>query len=152
MSGIVSTFGLFMMGGGLAGLVIGRRVLSEAPLVITLQLGAIILMLWARLTFGRRSLHPTASPTDGGLVTTGPYRWLRHPIYAAVCLFSWACCIGHLSWLALGLAAVVTVGSAVRLFTEEQLLRARYPRTLTTLGEPEDSYRTCSEGTAGYGA
>ena len=127
MSGIVSTIGLLMMGGGLAGLVIGRQVLSEAPLVITLQLAAIILMLWARLTFGRRSFHATASPTDGGLVTTGPYRWLRHPIYAAVCLFSWACCVGHLSWLALGLAAVVTVGSVVRIFTEETLLRARYP-------------------------
>jgi protein-S-isoprenylcysteine O-methyltransferase Ste14 len=127
MSGIVSTIGFFMMGGGLAGLVIGRQVLSEAPLVITLQFAAIILMLWARLTFGRRSFHATASPTDGGLVTTGPYRWLRHPIYAAVCLFSWACFIGRLSWLALGLAAVVTAGSVVRIFMEETLLRARYP-------------------------
>lgn len=25
----------------------------------------------------------------GGLVTNGPYRFIRHPIYTAVCLFVW---------------------------------------------------------------
>lgn len=127
MSGIVSTIGVLMMVGGLSGLVLGRQVLSDVPAVIALQLAAVVLMVWARLTFGRRSFHATASPTEGGLVTTGPYRWLRHPIYAAVCLFAWACCVGHPSWSALGLAAVVTAGGVVRAFTEEALLRIRYP-------------------------
>jgi protein-S-isoprenylcysteine O-methyltransferase Ste14 len=130
MSGIVSTIGFVMMGGGLAGLVIAHQVVSAAPLVIALQVGAVVVMVWARLTLGRRSFHATASPTEGRLVTTGPYRWVRHPIYAAVCLFSWACCVGHLSRLALGLAAIVTVGGLVRVFAEEKLLRARYPEYL----------------------
>ena len=26
----------------------------------------------------------------GGLVTTGPYRYVRHPIYAAATYFAWA--------------------------------------------------------------
>jgi protein-S-isoprenylcysteine O-methyltransferase Ste14 len=41
----------------------------------------------ARVTFGRRSFHAAANPTAGGLVTTGPYRLIRHPIYTAACLF-----------------------------------------------------------------
>jgi len=44
-------------------------------------------MLWARLTFGGRSFHAGANPTAGGVVTTGPYRFVRHPIYAAILYF-----------------------------------------------------------------
>lgn len=127
MSRFVSAVGFLMMAGGLAGLIVGRQVLSAAPLAIVLQVTAVSLMLWARVAFGRRSFHATAAPTEGGLVTTGPYRWLRHPIYAAVCLFAWACCVGHPSWPAVGLAAVVTVGTVLRIVMEEALLRARYP-------------------------
>jgi protein-S-isoprenylcysteine O-methyltransferase Ste14 len=84
-------------------------------------------MVWARVTFGARSFHADASPTDGGLVTSGPYRWIRHPIYTAVCMFAWACFLGHSSWFALGMAALVSVGSVVRMLAEEKLLLARYP-------------------------
>ena len=47
-------------------------------------------MLWARLTFGWRSFHAGARPTEGGIVTRGPYHWVRHPIYLAILLFTWA--------------------------------------------------------------
>ena len=127
MSRPVSVVGFLLMVAGLAGLVVGGQVLSPMPAVIVLQLAAIGLMVWARYTFGRRSFHATAAPTEGGLVTTGPYRWVRHPIYAAVCLFSWACCFGFPSWRAFGLAAVVTFGSVMRIYAEEALLRRQYP-------------------------
>jgi protein-S-isoprenylcysteine O-methyltransferase Ste14 len=84
-------------------------------------------MIWARLTFGRRSFHATATPTDGGLVTTGPYRFIRHPIYSSVCLFAWASCVGHPSALSVALATFVSLGAAIRIAAEETLLRARYP-------------------------
>lgn len=127
MATLVSASGLLLMGAGLVGLILGHQVLSPAPAVVTLQLAAVALMVWARRTFGWRSFHATAAPTAGRLVTVGPYRWLRHPIYAAVCLFGWACCLGFPSWRALVLAAVVTVGAVLRIFTEESLLRQRYP-------------------------
>ena len=97
---------------------------------ITLQVLAALLMLWARLTFGMRSFHATANPTAGGLVTAGPYRYWRHPIYAAVLLFMWTGIFAHragptLVDLALGvLASAMTV---VRVQAEEQLLRAAMP-------------------------
>ncbi|MBK5187185.1 MAG: isoprenylcysteine carboxylmethyltransferase family protein [Gemmatimonadaceae bacterium] len=97
---------------------------------LALQALAVSLMLWARLTFGMRSFHATANPTAGGLVTAGPYRFWRHPIYAAVLLFVWA---GVLSQgvaptpTTLVLAAFATVMTAVRIHAEEGLLRASMP-------------------------
>ena len=122
-----SLLGLAIMGAGVVGLILRQQVLSAAPAVIVLQACAVALMVWARLTFGGRSFHATASPTRGGLVTAGPYRWFRHPIYTSVCLFVWACVVGFPSWFAVGMASLVTSGSVVRMLAEESLLRRRYP-------------------------
>jgi protein-S-isoprenylcysteine O-methyltransferase Ste14 len=58
----------------------------------------------------------------------GPYRYIRHPIYAAVCLFTVAGAAAHWSWLAAALGALVIVGAMVRMRCEEVLLVARYPQ------------------------
>lgn len=97
------------------------------PWVIVPQAAALLLMIWARIAFGIRSFHAEASPTSGGLVTSGPYRYIRHPIYAAICLLVWPGVLAHLSLLTLSLGVLATVGVLVRLFCEEQLVTQRYP-------------------------
>ena len=68
-----------------------------------------------------------ANPTAGGLVTSGPYRYIRHPIYTAVSVFSVAGAVAHWSWGS-GLLGGFVVGFAlVRIFCEEVLVTARYP-------------------------
>ena len=97
---------------------------------LVLQALAILLMLWARVTFGMRSFHATANPTAGGLIAAGPYRYWRHPIYAAVLLFVWSGVLGQGVIPAMGAIAVVlaaTAMTAVRIQAEEQLLRASMP-------------------------
>src|SRR5881398_1126367 len=84
----LSIIGYVGMVGGLLGLLATRTLFSPSPLAISVQVLAFVLFLWARITFGRRSYHVVADPTDGGLVTDGPYRYIRHPIYAAFCLFT----------------------------------------------------------------
>jgi protein-S-isoprenylcysteine O-methyltransferase Ste14 len=123
----LSVAGLLLMIGGLLGLLAADSLLSFSPAVIAAQAAAIALMIWARLTFGLRSFHATANPTEGGLVTTGPYKYLRHPIYTAVCLFVLAGALAHLSLIALGLVLVVFTGALSRMLAEERLLLQRYP-------------------------
>jgi protein-S-isoprenylcysteine O-methyltransferase Ste14 len=97
---------------------------------LALQGIAVLLMIWARLTFGMRSFHATANPTEGGLVTAGPYRYWRHPIYAAVLLFIWTGVLtqgGPPTMNALALAGIATVMTAIRMQAEEQLLLASMP-------------------------
>jgi protein-S-isoprenylcysteine O-methyltransferase Ste14 len=102
-------------------------VLPNSPITIAMEAAAIALMIWARVTFGMRSFHAAADPSEGGLVTAGPYRLIRHPIYTAASLFIWGAALAHWSWQSALVASVVTLAMLVRIFSEEQLLKARYP-------------------------
>jgi len=100
---------------------------AEGPVGWAIQGFALLLMIWARITFGRRSFHAAANPTAGGLVTTGPYRYWRHPIYAAVLYFIWVGVISHFSLINIALVLVASLALAVRIISEERLVRERYP-------------------------
>jgi len=59
------------------GLLFGHSLFAHGAVLVGIQVAAALLMLWARVTFGWRSFHAAANPTEGGLVTRGPYRWVR---------------------------------------------------------------------------
>jgi protein-S-isoprenylcysteine O-methyltransferase Ste14 len=61
------------------------------------------------------------------LVTTGPYRFTRHPIYTPVCLFTVPGVIAHWTWFSALLGAIVVASALIRMSFEEKLLVARYP-------------------------
>jgi protein-S-isoprenylcysteine O-methyltransferase Ste14 len=115
------------MVGGIVGLYRIGALFSPRPGVIAVQAAAAALFLWARWTFGMRSFHPAANPTEGGVVTSGPYRWLRHPIYAAILLFAAAGAAARPSLPAAGFAALLLAGALIRALAEERLLVERYP-------------------------
>lgn len=117
---------LFMMF-AIAGLVVRDSFFSPQPVAIMAEISAVALMVWARLTFGRRSFHAAANPTAGGLVTTGPYRLIRHPIYTAVCIFGWSGILTHWSLINALLGVLLFVGAVGRMLCEEHLIMEAYP-------------------------
>lgn len=121
----VLAYGLMVL--GLWGLLAQKSLFSASPLVLVPQAAAAVLMVAARLAFGARSFHFAANPTKGGLVTWGPYRFIRHPIYTSVCLFVVPGVITHFSALNGGLLALILAGAAIRIRLEETLLLAEYP-------------------------
>jgi protein-S-isoprenylcysteine O-methyltransferase Ste14 len=112
---------------GLGGLYYRHALFARHPAVIAIQVAAALLMLAARITFGRRSFHAAANPTEGGLVTTGPYGYVRHPIYAAILYFVWAGALDNLSPASCVWASLVTAGAVTRMLFEERMLVQRYP-------------------------
>ncbi len=130
----LSLLGFLAAVAGIFLLALTHHLFCRNPLVVGVQALAVLLMIWARATFGVRSFHATANPTAGGLVTSGPYRWWRHPIYAAILYFTWAGAACHFDLLAAGGALLVTAGLAVRIAMEERLLIAAYPDYTTYAG------------------
>jgi protein-S-isoprenylcysteine O-methyltransferase Ste14 len=127
---MASVLGLLVMIAALVGLYAIGALISPQPIAITLQVLAVALMVWARVTFGSRSFHASADPTAGGLVRTGPYRYIRHPIYTAACLFGWGGVVTHWSELSATLGVLLVAGGLVRMLCEERLLKQLYPEYL----------------------
>lgn len=108
-------------------LLMRRAVIGAGPVSLGIQLAGLLLVAWARVTFGVRSFHCAANPTRGPLITTGPYRYIRNPIYAAVLLVVGSGVPAHWSLTNAALALIVAVTLAVKIYCEEELLRPAYP-------------------------
>ena len=93
-------------------------------------------MIWARITFGLRSFHATANTTKGKLVTNGPYRWLRHPIYASLIYFFGASVISYPFIETIAAVILISGGLITRMLLEEKFLLEAY--------EEYAEYSTCT--------
>jgi protein-S-isoprenylcysteine O-methyltransferase Ste14 len=124
---LISKFALLITILAILYLLISGNLLSSSPLVIAAQLLAVALGIWARRSFqaGQFSIH--AEPEKGTLISTGPYQYIRHPMYAFALLLIWSGILGHLSTVNVVIGLIVTVVASIRMVTEEQFLQERYP-------------------------
>jgi len=90
-SKLLSFFGFLAAVAALVALYGKHAILASEPVAAGVQLVAVLFFVWARITMGWRSFHATADPSESArLVTRGPYRLVRHPIYASLWWFVWA--------------------------------------------------------------
>ena len=123
----ISKLGSLVMLAGVLLLLVRGDLFSSSPLVIIAQVGALALAIWARRTFaiGQFSTHP--QPAAGPMINAGPYKYIRHPMYAAALLLLWSGILSHLSLVNFLIGLVVTFTTAVRIVNEERLLTEHFP-------------------------
>lgn len=86
------------------------------------------LAIWARVYLGRNWGTPMSQKVDPELVTTGPYRYVRHPIYSGIILGMVGTTVAiSLYWL----VAVVLLGAyfVYSATVEERNMEALFPET-----------------------
>lgn len=102
--------------------------LLRAAVGLVLFVVGLAFAVWARLHIGRNWGTPMTQKNDPELVTSGPYRFVRHPIYSGILLAGVATAVG-LSWhwlAAVALAGIYFIYSAT---VEERFLAERFPDT-----------------------
>jgi protein-S-isoprenylcysteine O-methyltransferase Ste14 len=80
----VSAVGVFVIAGVLRGGSLAVHSLILGAIGAVLFACGIALAVWARLNLGRNWGMPTSQRVDPELVTSGPYRFVRHPIYSGL--------------------------------------------------------------------
>jgi protein-S-isoprenylcysteine O-methyltransferase Ste14 len=83
----------------------------------------VLFMWWARLHLGRLWSSSVTRKADHSVVDTGPYAFVRHPIYTGLLLaISATVCVRASAQTVTG-AALLAVGVYIKAKTEEQFLR-----------------------------
>jgi len=103
-----------------------RDLPSSALVVVGAALGVagVVLGGWAAATLGS-SLTPFPRPKpDGELVTSGPFAFVRHPIYTALLLFFAGGSLLFERWALLGVAALAVLWTLKARVEERHLARA----------------------------
>jgi protein-S-isoprenylcysteine O-methyltransferase Ste14 len=100
---------------------------SGDSLIIAGQVLGLALIIYARITFGRQKFNISAAPADGPLLSRGPYRVIRHPMYAGASLLLLVTIIGHLSLFTAAIGLLILIIIPWRIHLEEALLKSTYP-------------------------
>jgi protein-S-isoprenylcysteine O-methyltransferase Ste14 len=108
-----------------------QRFLGEGPGLALFALALVVLGLlvayWARVHLGRNWSGNVTVKEDHTLIRSGPYRWIRHPIYSGmtVALIGTALATGApYGFIAM---ALILFGFLVRVGLEEALMRETFP-------------------------
>jgi len=108
-------------------------VLARNPLLLGLESLGICLEIWAILFMCRQSkLQVTADVAPGShLVISGPYRYIRHPMYVGLMLISVSLLIDQFSYLRALICIILWIDLLVKIDYEEKLLKDYFKEEYT---------------------
>jgi len=106
-----------------------QRTGPPAQIGLALDLVGVLFAIWARLTIGRNWSNIMALKEKHELVQTGPYAFVRHPIYTGMSLavLGTAMTTGSLaSYLGFG---CMMIGLLMRIQSEDRLMARQFPES-----------------------
>jgi protein-S-isoprenylcysteine O-methyltransferase Ste14 len=116
---------------------------SAASLIASMVLGppSVVLVWMAARHLDKQWRFEAALSEDHKLITTGPYRWLRNPIYASMLGMLLATGFAK-TWWPMLIAGVIffVIGTEIRVRAEEKLLAARFGEEFTMYKSTTPAY------------
>ncbi len=94
----------------------------------TLAIAGVAIAVWARYNLGRNWGMPMTVKENAELVTSGPYQWIRNPIYTGIILaLIGSGLVAGVWWFIICLASVVYF--VVSSLQEEKIMQKAFPNT-----------------------
>jgi protein-S-isoprenylcysteine O-methyltransferase Ste14 len=93
---------------------------------LAIGLGGAALLIWACVFLGRLLVHEAAVLKDHVLVTSGPYQFVRHPVYSGYLALLLGSGVATLNVGVLLLWPIALLGIIIQARAEEQLLVTRF--------------------------
>jgi protein-S-isoprenylcysteine O-methyltransferase Ste14 len=107
-----------------------KRILPARPVLqgmgLAIEVAGFALAVWARRALGSNWSGEVRIATDHQLVRTGPYRWIRHPIYTAVLTMYLGILIVSAEVHAIIGLAIIVLAYLRKIRMEETILAAQF--------------------------
>ncbi len=81
---------------------------------------------WSGLALGKQYSPEVTIQKDHHLITSGPFRWIRHPRYLGIILLTAGFSLAFRSWIGLAAAPVILAILLLRIHDEEALLKNEF--------------------------
>lgn len=102
--------------------------IAPNSLLLSFQIAGGLLGSWAILEMWKSKFHVAPNVRSGAaLISSGPYKVLRHPMYTSLLLFLGPLVIGYPDLINLVVFSVLLINLIVKLNYEETLLRQHFP-------------------------
>jgi protein-S-isoprenylcysteine O-methyltransferase Ste14 len=110
--------------------ILRRRFIPENPMLVwfgaALTFIAVQLAIWARYKLGGNWSDKVVLKVDHELIQTGPYRYLRHPIYTSVILAVAGTALTVGQWRGVVALVLLTANYFVKAAREEKILASNF--------------------------
>jgi len=93
---------------------------------LAIGLAGAVLLVWASVLLGRFMIHEAAVREDHTLIESGPYRFVRHPVYMGYLALLLGSGVASLNVCLVLLWPVSLLGILIQAASEEQLLTAKF--------------------------
>lgn len=88
---------------------------------------SVLLVVWAIMTMQKSKLRILPEPSaNATLVTNGPYRFIRHPMYTAILLGSTGLLIHQFTLWRLSIAVALFIVLLIKMLWEEKMLSNKF--------------------------
>ena len=93
---------------------------------LVFQAIGIFIGIWGILIIGIGNFNIQSEVKSDSLITTGPYKWIRNPMYMAVILVYVPIVIQNFSWINALVFIVLFIAILLKIYFEEQFLEERF--------------------------
>ena len=105
---------------------VGNPIASGLP-GRSIQAIAMLIGIWALFTMKKDTFRIRPEPLETGvLITSGPFKWLRHPMYTSILIFFMPTISPPQFWLRIAFFAALLLTLLFKMEYEEGLLEKRY--------------------------
>lgn len=99
------------------------------PMLLAIQLFGLIIGIWAIAEMSKSKLNIAPKIREGAsLVSTGPYRFIRHPMYLSLLIFLFPMLVINFSRLNMAVFLILLINLLFKLMYEEKLLSEKFSR------------------------